>query len=81
MVVRRRPAPGVPKSQLSSGLRAAKMDDNLSMERMKTIALLAGNHPQLFPSVREITMLGRHHARRGLKADIEAVSHQGLWSR
>ena len=59
MVVRPRSAPGISKSQLSPGLRAAKMDDNLSMERMKTIALLAGTNPQLFPSVREINRLGR----------------------
>ena len=81
MVVRPRSAPGISKSQLSPGLRAAKMDDNLSMERMKTIALLAATDPQLFPFGPRDKQARPNHAKRGLKADIEAVSHQGLWSR
>jgi hypothetical protein len=69
MVVRRSPC--APKSQLSSGLRAAKMGDNLSMERMKTIALLAGDHSQLFPSVREINRLGRPKRGAGSKHTLK----------
>ena len=67
LVLRRRPAPGFPKSQLSSGLRAARMNDNLSMERMQTMALLAGDRPQPFPSVRKLNKLGRPTRDTGAK--------------
>jgi hypothetical protein len=57
------------------------MDDNLSMERMKTFAWLTGDHDQLCPSVREISMLHRATRRDRQEADIETVSYQVLCNR
>jgi hypothetical protein len=71
MVVRGGSVSCVPNSQLASGLRAAKMDDNLSMERMKTIAVLTGDHPQLCPAICEITMLGRTIRGAGSKQRLK----------